>query len=88
MGRCKLVGLAADPRRHLPEEMPVIAFQVNDMTCGHCVGAVTKAVQTVDPQAQVQVDLASHRIEIRTQQADAAPFDAALRDAGYTPAPA
>ena len=31
-------------------------LQVENMTCGHCVSAVTKAVQSVDPQAQVQIE--------------------------------
>ena len=32
-------------------------LQVENMSCGHCVNAVTKAVQSVDPQAQVQIEL-------------------------------
>jgi len=32
-------------------------FDVVGMTCGHCVRAVTEAVQHVDPTATVQVDL-------------------------------
>ena len=63
----------------------MIAFQVNDMTCGHCVGAITRAVQGVDPQAQVQVDLAAHRVEIESGQADAARLRGAIEAAGYTP---
>lgn len=31
----------------------MITFEVNDMTCGHCVGAITKAVGFVDPGAKV-----------------------------------
>ena len=33
-------------------------FDVDGMSCNHCAKAVTKAVQQLDPQAQVQVDLA------------------------------
>lgn len=39
-------------------------FQVGGMTCGHCVKAVTEAIQAVDPEAQVQVDLASGRVAV------------------------
>ncbi len=37
------------------------------MTCGGCIKAVTKAIQSADPQAQVKVDLASQTIELETQ---------------------
>ncbi|NUZ08523.1 heavy-metal-associated domain-containing protein [Piscinibacter koreensis] len=37
----------------------MIAFQVNDMTCGHCVSTITKAVRAVDKQASVSIDLAN-----------------------------
>jgi copper chaperone len=43
-------------------------FQVQGMSCGHCVGAVTQAVKTVDPQAEVKVDLASGKVEVQSQQ--------------------
>ena len=70
----------------------MIAFEVPDMTCGHCVSAVTKAVAAVDPAARVQVDLARHRVEIEPGNADAAAYRQALQsaisEAGFTPAPA
>ena len=31
-------------------------FRVDDMTCGHCVQAITRAVKAVDPEASVVVD--------------------------------
>ena len=33
-------------------------FQVEGMSCDHCVQSVTKAVQAVEPQAKVTIDLA------------------------------
>lgn len=63
----------------------MITFRVDDMTCGHCVGAITKAVQQVDPAADLQIDLASHRVEIGRSVASAAAFSAAMAEAGYTP---
>ncbi len=57
-------------------------FQVNDMTCGHCAGAVTQAVKTVDPQAEVKVDLASGRVEVQSQQ-DHAAIAHAIQEEGY-----
>ena len=39
-------------------------FKVDGMTCGGCVGAVTRAVQTVDKDAKVEVDLASKTVKV------------------------
>ena len=64
------------------------AFQVNDMTCGHCVRAITQAIQAVDPAAAVSVDLAQHRVTVVSAQADAGQLSAAIAQAGYTPEPA
>ncbi len=63
----------------------MIAFEVKDMTCGHCVGSVTKALKAVDPAATVDIDLARHRVEIGSTAADAQRLSDAIRDAGYTP---
>jgi copper ion binding protein len=35
---------------------------VKGMTCGHCVAAVTKALEELPGVSQVQVDLASGRV--------------------------
>lgn len=42
----------------------MIELSVNDMTCGSCVAAVTRAVKMVDAQARVQVDLGSKRVVV------------------------
>ena len=63
----------------------MIAFEVNDMTCGHCVGTITKAVQAVDQGAKVQADLATHRVQIEPTDSDAAALSDAIKEAGYTP---
>jgi copper chaperone len=57
-------------------------FQVQGMSCGHCVGAVTQAVRTVDPEAQVKVDLASGKVEVQSGQ-DRAAIARAIEDEGY-----
>ena len=66
----------------------MIAFEVRDMTCGHCVSTVTKAVQAADREARVHIDLPSHRVEIEPAAASAAALESAIREAGYTPVPA
>jgi len=60
-------------------------FEVIDMTCGHCVSIITKAVKDVDQGAKVQIDLATHRVTIDPTEADAAALSDAIRQAGYTP---
>jgi len=60
-------------------------FHIENMTCGGCARSVTKAIQSVDPKAEVQADPASHKVEVKT----AAPREAvtaALTEAGYQPA--
>lgn len=63
----------------------MIAFEVKDMTCGHCASVITKAVKATDKDAKVQVDLANHRIDIEPTESDAAELRDAIKEAGYTP---
>ncbi len=65
----------------------MIAFEVNDMTCGHCVNTITKALKATDPDAAVQIDLATHRVRVEPVSADAEDLADAIIDAGYTPVP-
>ncbi|WP_108462822.1 heavy-metal-associated domain-containing protein [Devosia naphthalenivorans] len=58
-------------------------FQVNDMTCGHCVSTVEKAVKGVDSAADVKIDLPTHTVQIRSQM-PAKAFADAITEAGYT----
>jgi len=67
---------------------PMIAFRVDDMTCGHCVKAITQAVRDADAGAAVRIDLAGHRVEIEPGSADARRLQEAIAEAGYTPVPA
>ncbi|TYO73912.1 heavy-metal-associated domain-containing protein [Pseudomonas sp. CK-NBRI-02] len=57
-------------------------FNVQGMTCGHCVKAVTRAVQAQDAAAQVQVDLPSQQVRVQSQLA-AEQILAAIREQGY-----
>ncbi len=42
-------------------------FSVEGMTCGHCVRAVTQAVQNEDPTASVKVDLAAKEVGVESR---------------------
>jgi copper chaperone len=63
----------------------MITFEVNDMTCGHCVSTITKALKATDKDAKVAIDLASHRVQVEPVSADAEELAEAIKDAGYTP---
>jgi copper chaperone len=64
------------------QEKSMLRFQVQGMTCGHCVQSVTKAVQAVDAKAQVEVDLAANSVSIEgSDRKDA--IAEAIRAAGY-----
>ena len=57
-------------------------FKVDNMRCQHCVNAVTRAVQALDPAALVEVDL--QRGELLTKGGfDAAAVIAALAEEDY-----
>lgn len=60
----------------------MLRFSVEGMSCGHCVQSVTRAVQGVDPQAEVRVDLAAKCVEAKTA-ADAEAVSRAIKAAGY-----
>ncbi|MDR2129163.1 MAG: heavy-metal-associated domain-containing protein [Burkholderiaceae bacterium] len=44
-------------------------FTVTGMTCGHCEQAVARAIKTLDPQAQVQIDRAQNRVDVQSDTA-------------------
>lgn len=60
----------------------MLTLKVPDMTCGHCAGMVTKAVKSVDSEAEINVDLATQTVTIDAKSEDAA-FVEALQTAGY-----
>lgn len=57
-------------------------FEVKGMSCGHCVRAVTQALQARDPQARVTVDLSSGRVTVQSTLSRAAAA-AAIAEEGY-----
>ncbi|WP_244825436.1 heavy-metal-associated domain-containing protein [Caballeronia sp. TF1N1] len=58
-------------------------FEVQGMSCQHCVAAVTRSIREIDPQAQVRVDLERGRVTVESSQTNEALIDA-IDDAGYT----
>lgn len=62
----------------------MLRYHVEGMTCSHCVQSVTKAVKGVDAAANVNIDLASKRVEVEAT-AQHEQIATAIQDAGYTP---
>lgn len=56
---------------------------IEDMTCGHCSGMVTKAVHKVDASLVVDIDLSTKIVRI-SGNADTASILQQLDIAGYT----
>ena len=63
----------------------MIAFEVKDMSCGHCVATITQAIQRVDPQAKVQIDLSQHRVSVEPANSDESGLRDVISEAGFTP---
>ncbi len=57
-------------------------FTVTGMTCGHCEKAVTRALQQVDPQAQVQIDRTQNRVQVESTHSRKA-LGQAIAEEGY-----
>jgi copper chaperone len=69
------------------KEFHMLTFKVQDMTCNHCAGAITRAVKEVDGAAVVEVLVAEKRVNIDSKLAPAV-FAEAITQAGFTPLPA
>lgn len=59
-------------------------FEVKDMTCGHCVATITKALNAAAPGVIPEFDVENHRVSV-SGASDAPVIEAIIRDAGYTP---
>ena len=57
-------------------------FSVQGMTCGHCVKAVTRAVQEQDAAAKVEIDLAARQVRVQSELGQEQILRA-IRDEGY-----
>ena len=60
----------------------MLKLRVDEMSCGHCVSTVQKAVKSVDPAAQVSVDLPTGTVTVESAASEDTITDA-IRSAGY-----
>jgi copper chaperone len=57
-------------------------FNVQGMSCGHCVKAITNAVQAKDPAASVRVDLAAREVGVESSLSAEQVIEV-IREEGY-----
>jgi copper chaperone len=61
------------------------SYQVNGMTCGHCVNAVSTEVGALPGVSDVTVDLTSGQVTVSSAEPlDEQALRAAVDEAGYT----
>ena len=61
-----------------------ISYSVPDVSCGHCVAAITSEVATVAGVQSVDVDLDAKTVTVTADPFDAPAILAAIDDAGYS----
>lgn len=57
-------------------------LRIENMTCGGCARSVTRAIQSVDPNARIDADPAQRRVKVETTATPAA-LRQVLDEAGY-----
>lgn len=57
-------------------------FQVQGMTCGHCEIAVKKAIAGLDPEAKVEIDRSTGKVDVHSNKARE-DIAHAIADEGY-----
>jgi copper chaperone len=62
----------------------MIELTVNDMTCGGCVGSITRVVKSLDPNAKVDANVDTKLVKIDSVIEPAAMLKA-IANAGYHP---
>lgn len=66
--------------------MTKTTLKIDGMTCGHCVAAVTRALEGADGVATAKVDLQAGRAVVEYDEARTAPgvLVSVVMDEGYT----
>lgn len=62
----------------------MLTFHVPDISCQHCVAAITQSVQAADAAAQVQVNTESKEVRVESSKLDEEAVALAIAEAGYT----
>lgn len=62
----------------------MLTFHVPDISCQHCVAAITQAVQQADAAAIVQIDTETKEVRVASRTLDEEAVALAIAEAGYT----
>jgi copper chaperone len=62
-------------------------FHLPDMSCGHCVAAITEAAKELDAAAELRFDRERRHVHVQSDKPREA-WIATLTEAGYAPASA
>ncbi len=66
--------------------MKEVRMKVPDISCGHCVAAVERALGRIPGVSSVEVSLETKGVMVASEEAlEAEVLLGAVRDAGYTP---
>lgn len=57
-------------------------FNIPEMTCGRCARSITTAIQAIDAEAQVEIDIPGRRVSVESNGNENALVEA-IREAGY-----
>lgn len=74
----------SQPSKAVDHDPSALALKVEDMICGHCASAITKAIEGGLPGAKVEADSAS-KLVLVWGAADLPKVKALVAEAGYTP---
>ena len=58
-------------------------FRIENMTCGHCVSTLSRAIQAIDPAAKVNAQLAEKILSV-SSTVSADELQRAIEAAGYS----
>lgn len=48
----------------------MMEFQVENMTCGSCANVISKAIQTIDPNVQINVDVVKQIVRVESGRSE------------------
>jgi len=60
----------------------MLKLSIPKMNCGHCASTIEKAVKSVDPGAQITIDLSKATVAISTSS-NGKTISQAIKQAGY-----
>jgi copper chaperone len=70
---------------NIDKDVNMLELKLPDMSCNHCVAAISKTLKALDANATVHINLDAKSVRIASAASEAA-ITKALTEAGYPPA--